>query len=246
MWSPEQYQRFEKQRGQPFYDLLALVEPRSRMHVVDLGCGTGALTLQLHHSLNAGETVGIDSSAEMLIKAGAHATPSLRFELGEIETFVANDLDVLFSNAALHWIPDHESLFPRLISFLGSSGQLAVQMPCNDHHPSHRVAREVAASFGLTPQRADLLPPERYASILHQAGMARQHVRVQVYGHLLPSAADVVEWVKGSTLTEYREALGPHRYEEFVAEYWRRLSAEIGQGENYFYTFQRMLIWGAR
>jgi len=228
MWSPEQYQRFEKERAQPFHDLAALIESRPDMRVVDLGCGTGSLTRVLHETLQAAETIGIDSSTEMLAKADAQTSPSLHFQQGDIASFTASGLDLLFSNAALHWIPDHERLFPRLISYLGSRGQLAVQMPCNDDHPSHRVAREVAAAFGLKPQRAGLLPIERYAHILHSAGMTRQNVRVQVYAHLLPSARDVVEWVKGSTLTEYREPLGPDRFAEFVDEYSRRLLAEIG------------------
>ena len=246
MWNPEQYARFEKERALPFHDLVALVERRTRMRVVDLGCGTGVLTRQLLDALDAAEALGIDSSAEMLEKAASHASGSLHFEQGDIAAFAATDLDLLFSNAALHWIPDHERLFPKLIACLGLHGQLAVQMSWNDDHPSHRIAREVAAAFGLAPQRGVILTPERYSSILQCAGMVRQHVRVQVYGHLLPSAAEVVEWVKGSTLTEYRNPLGPDRYEEFVREYSRRLMAEIGEGENYFYTFKRVLIWGAR
>lgn len=248
MWSPQQYERFEAERAQPFHDLLALIEPRPGMRVADLGCGTGALTRQLHEGLQAVETTGIDRSAEMLAKAEALASDSLRFKLGDIAAFQSTGLDLVFSNAALHWIPDHETLFPHLLAALAPQGQLAVQMPCNDDHPSHRVARETAASFGLTPQRAELLPPERYASILHTGGLLRQHLRVQVYGHLLPSPADVVEWVKGSTLTEYRAPLGPQRYDEFVTEYARRLLDELAApaSEPYFYTFKRMLMWGTR
>lgn len=246
MWSPDQYLQFEKERSQPFFDLLSLVEPRPQMRMVDLGCGTGALTQQLHQRMGAAQTTGIDSSPEMLARALALTSDTLHFEQGDIADFQATELDLLFSNAALHWIPDHERLVPRLVSCLRHGGQLAVQMPCNDDHPSHRVARETAAAFGLTAQRAELLLPERYATILHDAGMIRQHVRVQVYGHLLPCAADVVEWVKGSTLTEYREPLGPARFEEYLAEYSRRLLDEIGNVAPYFYTFRRMLIWATR
>lgn len=245
MWSPEQYLRFEKERAQPFYDLLSMVERRPQMRVMDLGCGTGALTKELHEMLGARETTGVDSSPEMLAKASALASETLHVEQGDIATIQVNNLDLLFSNAALHWIPDHERLFRRLVTFLQPGGQLAVQMPWNDDHPSHRIARETAAAFGLLPQRAELLPVERYACLLHQSGMARQHVRLQVYGHLLPRASDVVEWVKGSTLTEYRKPLGPERYEQFLAEYSRRLLAEISDGEPYFYTFKRVLIWGS-
>ena len=104
------------------------------------------------------------------------------------------------------------------MSLLAPNGQLAVQMPANHDHPSHRIAAELAPSFGIEPRTVNILAPERYAALLHRLGFARQHVRLQVYGHVLPSTRDVVEWTKGSTLTPYREALSSERYEEFLAD----------------------------
>ncbi|HEV7427593.1 MAG TPA: methyltransferase domain-containing protein [Thermoanaerobaculia bacterium] len=245
MWDVDQYERFKNERAQPFRDLDALIERRDNMHIVDLGCGTGELTRELHEQLSASETLGVDSSQSMLQKASSSGT--LRFELGDMESFESDrPFDLVFSNAALHWIPDHERLFARLMTLVAANGQLAVQMPANHDHPSHRIAAEVAVSFGIEPRVVNVLAPDSYAALLHRLGFARQHVRLQVYGHLLPSTADVVEWTKGSTLTPYREALSSDRYEEFLAEYTRRLVAALGDARPYFYTFKRLLIWASK
>jgi trans-aconitate 2-methyltransferase len=245
MWSPEQYERFKAERHQPFDDLLAMVERRPRMRAVDLGCGTGELTRELHEALAAEETVGIDDSETMLLKAGHFEGQMLHFERGSIEAFVADEpFDLVFSNAALHWVPDHEQLLTRLTRFLAPDGQLAVQMPANDTHASHRVAADVATEFGLAPRPDHLLSIERYAELLHRLGYKRQNVRMQVYGHLLPSSADVVEWVRGALLTHYEALLSPERYVEFVDAYRARLAEELGDERPYFYTYKRVLMWG--
>jgi trans-aconitate 2-methyltransferase len=245
MWSPEQYERFAAERRQPFSDLFALIEPRPRMRIVDLGCGTGELTRELHESLSAEETVGVDSSETMLLKAGHFEGEMLRFEKGDIEAFVTErPYDLIFSNAALHWVPDHEQLFTRLTNILAMDGQIAIQMPANDSHASHSIAAEVAGEFGVAPRADFVLPVERYAELLYHLGYKRQHVRMQVYGHVLPSADDVVEWVRGALLTHYQSLLPPPRFDEFLTEYRTRLHAALGDERPYFYTYKRVLLWG--
>jgi trans-aconitate 2-methyltransferase len=244
MWTPEQYERFKDERAQPFWDLVALVEHRPHVRVVDLGCGTGELTRKLHEHLGAAETVGIDSSETMLLKSGHFGGEMLRFQHGTVEAFVTDQpYDLIFSNAALHWVADHESLFRRLTGFVSRDGQLAVQMPANDDHPSHAIAAEVAKEFGVEPRADFVLPPERYASLLHDLGYKRQHVRLQVYGHELPSALDVVEWVRGALLTDYERRLG-ERFPEFLERYAARVVEALGEARPFFYTYKRVLIWG--
>jgi len=245
MWAPDQYTRFKDERKQPFVDLLSLIERRPRMRVVDLGCGTGELTRELHETLAAEETVGIDNSETMLLKSGRFEGEMLRFERGDIEAFVSDrPSDLVFSNAALHWVADHERLLARLTNLLSRTGQLAVQMPSNDDHASHRIAAEVAREFGIAARPDYVLPPERYAELLHRLGYARQHVRLQVYGHLLPESADVVEWVRGALLTHYQSLLG-NRFAEYLDAYRARLLAAIGDTRPYFYTYKRVLMWGS-
>ena len=243
-WNPAQYDRFAKERRQPFDDLLRLVSPTPGGVAVDLGCGTGELTRELHESLGAEETIGIDNSETMLLKAGHFGDAMLRFEQGDIEAFVTDrPFDLIFSNAALHWVADHEQLFVRLTNLLSTRGQLAVQMPDNDAHPSHVVAAEVAGRYGIGPRPEHVLPAARYAEILNRLGYEHQHVRAQIYGHLLPSSADVVEWVRGALLTHYEALLPEETFAEFLAEYRESLLAAIGDQSPYFYTYERILLW---
>ncbi len=115
------------------------------MRIVDLGCGTGELTREMHRRLAAGETVGIDSSPAMLAKSAEFAGDGLRFEQGDITAFAADGaFDLVFSNAAIQWVSDHEPLFARLAAALSPTGQLAVQMPANNDHPSHVTAFAIA------------------------------------------------------------------------------------------------------
>jgi trans-aconitate 2-methyltransferase len=255
-WDPGQYERFKDERSQPFHDLLALVRPDGLERVLDLGCGTGALTRELHERVGTAETLGIDSSPAMLADAAAHAGDGLTFALGDIARLeVEGPVDLVFANAALQWVPDHERVLTEWTSLLGPGGQLAVQVPANADHASHRVIQELAteAPFidaGDGPPPADpvlsVFRPEVYAELLHRLGFGEQHVRLQVYGHVLDSTAAVVEWTKGTSLTRMARHFPPEVYEAFVDEYRRRLVAELGDQRPYFYAFKRVLFWARR
>jgi len=250
-WDPDQYNRFRAERQQPLLDLLALVRPRPEMRVVDLGCGTGETTRLVHERLAARDTLGIDSSETMLAKSAAYATPGLRFARGDIAAFAApGEYDLVFSNAALHWLPDHPALFARLTAALRPEGQLAVQMPANFDQPTHVVAAAVAAeepfrsALGGFAVGRPVHAPEAYAALLHQLGYREQIVRLQVYAHVLPARDDVIEWVKGSLLTEYERRMPADLWPRFLARYRERLLPELDVARPFFYPFKRILIWG--
>lgn len=249
-WQPDQYARFRAEREQPFYDLLDLVVPVPGGRVVDLGCGTGVLTRVLHEQTRAAQTVGLDRSEAMLVKSAEHAGGGVRFERGDIAEFSDSGLDVVFANASIQWVPDHAALLPRLAATLGPSGQLAVQMPANEDHPSHAIAREVAqqqphadALSGFV-YRHSIESPEWYAELFARLGFAEQDVRVQVYLHRLPGPEDVVEWVKGSLLTGYRDRMPADDYEAFLADYRERLMSLLPDERPFLYPFKRLLLWG--
>ncbi|HJZ87869.1 MAG TPA: methyltransferase domain-containing protein [Polyangia bacterium] len=254
-WDPTQYEQFRAEREQPFWDLLALVRARPGLRVIDLGCGTGALTRALHRRLGARETLGIDSSQAMLARAAELAEPGLRFERADIAE-VASLLpwDLVFSNAALHWVPGHQGVLTRLTGLLADGGQLAVQMPANDDQPSHRVATELAAEppFAAAlaqagpPGRATLLLPEQYAELLERLGYREQHVRLQIYGHHLAARDQVVEWVRGTLLTDYQRRLPPELYALFLERYRARLLARLPDRRPFFFTYRRLLLWALR
>jgi trans-aconitate 2-methyltransferase len=251
-WDPAQYERFKAERSRPYYDLRSLVRPQPR-RLLDLGCGTGELTRDLHRYVEAEETVGVDSSPAMLEKAAAFAGEGLRFEKGDIASFAGDDgFDLVFSNAALQWVPDHEQLFPRLARLVRPGGQLAVQMPANEDHASHITAADLArdpefsAALGGHVRKWPLLAIERYATLLHALGFRDQHVRLQVYAHELASRDEVVEWVRGTLLTDYQKRLAPETFERFLARYREMLRARLPDDRPYLYAFKRVLLWGRR
>jgi trans-aconitate 2-methyltransferase len=249
MWSPETYNRFAAEREQPFWDLVGLIEAPGGGVVVDLGCGDGRLTALLHRRLEAERTHGIDSSPAMLASALAHATADVTFERRDIGAWSAAGVDLVVSNAALQWVSDHPTVLARWRASLAPGGQLAVQVPANGGHASHAVARELGREWlgeraPSDPVAANVLEPEAYAAVLHGLELRDVHVRLQVYLHELDSTAAVVEWVKGTSLARFKDALGADGYERFVAEYRRRLVAELGDRSPYLYTFRRILMSG--
>ena len=263
-WDPKQYDKFEREREQPFYDLLDLVQPAAGMRVVDLGCGTGKLTRVAHQRFDAIDTTGIDRSASMLatIQAGP-LPPGLHFEVGTIETFVANrgradgaasGYDLILSNAALHWVEHHDALLPRLYEALAPSGQLAFQVPAQHDGLSHRVAEELTevepfrSGFDGWHRPQPVLAPDAYARLLYRCGFSDPKVRLIVYPHILKSRDEVVEWMKGTLLTEYQRHLPPGSdlFERFVEAYRRRLMDALEPATPFFFPFKRILCWGQR
>jgi len=261
-WDPRQYDRFQREREQPFFDLLGLVRGVPDMRVVDLGCGTGRLTRALHDRLRAGETTGIDRSDRMLAATGAEPLPAgLRFRVGTIESFVARAAeasgptgacDLIFSNAALHWVEDHDALLPRLTAALSREGQLAFQVPAQHDAPSHVVAEELTtiepfrSAFGGWHRPQPVLPPEAYAGLLYRCGFEDPIVRLIVYPHVLAGPDEVVEWMKGTLLTEYARHLPADLFDRFVEEYRTRLIARLDATRPFFFPFKRILCWGQR
>lgn len=259
-WDPGQYERFAAERSAPFFDLLGLLEPVPGGRVLDLGCGTGALTADAHRRLGATETLGIDSSTAMLDQAAGLDVGGLRFAPGDIGALDGDGVgdggwDVVLANAALQWVPDHPAVLARWRRLLRPGGQLAVQVPANVDHPSHLTIQAVAeeepfaSAFGPEGPPPDpvlsVLKPEAYAELLHELGFERQHVRLQVYGHVLPSTAAVVEWTKGTSLTRIKRRLPDDLYEAFLRRYTERLVAILGDRSPYFYAFKRILFRAA-
>jgi DNA polymerase-4 len=252
-WSPAQYNRFQREREQPALDLMAMVEPGEAMRVIDLGCGTGRITRALHERLHASETVGLDRSPNMLDAAGHDLPPGLRFVQGKIEAFEDQGRwDLVFSNAALHWVLDHHALLPRLVRGLKPGGQIAFQVPAAHDDPSHGVAEELAgeepfrSAFGGWHRPQPVLLPEEYARALYDAGCSEPRVRMVVYPHLLGGPEDVVEWMKGTLLTEYERHLPPGQFEAFLEAYRQRLLERLEPARPYFFPFKRILCWGRR
>jgi len=264
-WDPAQYGRFAAERAAPFWDLVALLRPSSTPgggfgRCADLGCGSGELTAAVTERLEIAEMLGVDSSDAMLQQARRDVgdrDPRLRFARGDIAQWTGRaDHDLVIANASLQWVADHRAVLKRWWAAVAPGGQLAVQVPANSDHPSHVVAVQVAAvepflsAFDQMPPpdpvAANVLAPEAYAELLYEFGAVDQHVRLQVYPHVLASSGEVVEWTRGTTLTRFVRVLPPELAAAFVDAYRERLLDVLGDRRPFFYPFKRILMWASK
>lgn len=244
-WNPDLYHKFQTERSAPFYDLLALVDVRSNLKVIDLGCGRGELTRQLADKLPNGDVTGLDTSPQMLDKSASFARPGLVFQLGDQST-LTGDWDLIFSNAALQWSENHAELISRLFDRLTPGGQIAVQVPSNHNHVSHRVYRETAEEEPFHSllegfqRHSPVLTVDEYARILFDCGAEEINVFEKVYPHVLENSDAVVEWISGTALVPYFERLGNYK-EEFLKSIRGKMRAAM-PGSPVFYPFRRILF----
>ena len=225
-WNPALYRRFEDERTRPARELLARVPLAQCKLAYDLGCGPGNSTELIAARFPDAKVVGIDNSPAML-ESARKRMPGTKFELADIASWQpAQPPDLIYSNATLQWLTGHDTLVPRLFSLLAPGGVLAVQMPDNLDEPSHQAMRDSAAFCSMSGDvrnRAQLLGPGGYYDLLagSAASVDTWHT---IYQHPMASPAAIVEWVSGTGLRPFIDALKTEAERAaFLADYERRL-----------------------
>jgi trans-aconitate 2-methyltransferase len=232
-WNASQYLKFAAERTQPARDLVARIALDRPALVMDLGCGPGNSTALLAERWPGAEVSGLDSSTAMIAQAGRDH-PKQRWTLGDIAEWAGaagDPFDLIFSNAAMQWVGDHESVYPALFRRVAPGGALAVQVPMNLDAPAQIEMRELAS----TPAWASLLPsggvhgwyvhdPAFYYDLL-AISAARIDLWVTEYIHVMDGAAGIVEWYKGTGLRPFLDALPDDaERENFLADYTDRIA----------------------
>ncbi|MGP3989486.1 trans-aconitate 2-methyltransferase [Streptomyces sp. 3N207] len=262
MWDPQQYLRHSGPRLRPVLDLLAHVPDRlpghPRVRIADLGCGPGGPSAPLAERWPEAHITGYDNSPEMLREAAEHTRPGrLDFAHADLARWrpdPAENFGLLFSNAALHWVPGHQHAFPDWIAALPSGGTLAFQVPGNFAAPSHTLLAELRDSprwrdrLGAPSRTASVLTPAEYADILAPLGPNGCAVEAweTTYLHRLTGPDPVLEWVKGTTLRPVlaRLADDPAARDGFLAEYAEALREAYPPGADgtTAFPFRRVFV----
>jgi trans-aconitate 2-methyltransferase len=229
-WDPAKYLEFHDQRMRPALDLLSRIRLDRPAVVYDLGCGAGNVTRLMHERWPGAALTGVDRSAAMLAVAGRTA-PGVSWLQADLDSWRASrPADLIFSNAALHWLDDHPTLFPALARQLAPGGILAVQMPRNHEAPSHTLMAETALGGPWRDRLEPLLRTGPVAAPRAYYDMLAPHVgRLDIweteYLHVLDGPAPVVEWVTGSALKPLLDALDGAARAAFLAAYAGRIAA---------------------
>ncbi|TDE17218.1 methyltransferase domain-containing protein [Dyadobacter psychrotolerans] len=248
-WNPDTYNRFKSERFTPFYDLLALAKSKPEMEVIDLGCGTGELTRKLADALPGARVTGIDSSEQMLSQSQDFVSKQVIFKQLSIERFLESDKkwDLVFSNAAIQWVDDHETVFPKIISSLKENGQLLIQMPDQHHNVSNRLLDELAEKEPFREvlkgwkRVSPVLDIDRYSQILFENGSKSMTVFEKIYPLVLSDADALFDWVSGTALIPYSERLESKIKQDFIDLYRKFLQNKFAKSP-VFYPFRRIIL----
>jgi trans-aconitate 2-methyltransferase len=227
-WDPERYLAFGDQRTRPAIDLLARVPLAKAARIADLGCGPGNSTALLAERWPEAAVIGVDNAKEMLARARASGVRAGWVE-ADIASWAPEDPpDLIYSNAALHWLDDHGRLVPRLLAYLRPGGALAIQMPRNFDAPSHVLLRETARSGpwamdleGLLATPSVAAPAWYYDLLAPRAGTL--DVWETDYLHVLDGDDPVLMWTRSTALRPVMDALDERHREAFEAAYAARL-----------------------
>jgi trans-aconitate 2-methyltransferase len=254
-WDPHQYLKFSDHRLRPALELLERVPLTAPETIYDLGCGAGNLTRLIAERWQTATVYGLDNSKEMLEKA-AKETDKVQWVEADIRTWSpAQPPDLIYSNAALHWVEKHRELFPRLVGLLKAGGCLAVQMPLSFPMPSHRLMRETLANGGPngSPIASETFRQAIVREWVESAAtyydlLASHTQQLDIweteYLQVLSGNDPVLEWVKGTGLRPILNGLDASERDLFLAEYTRRLreAYPMRADGHTLYPFRRLFM----
>jgi trans-aconitate 2-methyltransferase len=252
-WDPKQYLAFGGERMRPALDLLGRVPLDAPNTIIDLGCGPGNVTPALKARWPQAQVTGVDGSPEMLERARA-TMPEMAWVEADMNEWTPDaPVDLIYSNAALHWLDGHADVFPRLMQQVAPGGYLAAQMPRNWYAPSHTIITDLVLDG---PWRSALEPllrpnptgaPQDYYDILAPVSTSLELWETE-YCQILEGENPVAEFVKGSQLKRFLDALDDGPRDDFWAEYRKRISEAYpkrNDGKTLF-PFRRLFILAGR
>ncbi len=249
-WNSEQYLKFAGERTRPAHDLAARVALESPRRVIDLGCGPGNSTAVLAQRWPGAQLTGLDSSPAMLATARKDY-PQWYWMESDIATWATDQpFDVVFSNAAMQWVADHDNVVPRQFAQVAPGGAWAMQIPANLGAPPHRIIRELASSaawrdkFHFPAREWRPEAPPFYYNVLAPLA-ARVDIWETEYLHVLPNVDAIIEWYRGTGLRPWLEALADDQARvRFLEDYRAALAPEFPPQRDgkILFPFRRLFV----
>jgi len=251
-WEPQTYLRYADIRFRAGLDLLARIPKLEYRTIYDLGCGTGHLTRILADTFPDAKVVGVDSSPEMLAEA-RREFPIIDWQQDDISSWnPVAPADLIYTNAALQWVPDHETLLPRLLNKLQPGGVLAMQVPRHFESPSHLALKELVMQGEWHAKLEPLLltpvpPPETYWRWLspHTRNLDLWEI---IYLQVLDGRDPVVNFMRGTALRPFLSAMQDDETAEFIDAFAKRMAAAYPPQSNgqTLFPFRRMFLVAQR
>jgi len=248
-WNPSQYDIYKNERLRPGIDLFKQINLKSPKIIYDLGCGTGTLTNFLHQQWPEATIIGVDSS-EAMLKTARDSYPDIIWELSELQSWKPSKTpDIIYTNAALHWIDNHPDLISTWIQYLKTNGIFAMQVPNNWREPSHANLAKVVKNGNwrkkLLPQLREfpILEIEQYYDLLSPI---TSHINTweTTYTQILEGKNPVLEWLKGTLIPPLLSLLDEKDKVHFIDQYAELVYKDYPIRENgkTIFPFKRLFI----
>ena len=245
-WNSDLYLKFKQQRTQPALDLAKRIEKYNPLRVADLGCGPGNSTSVLKSVFPNARLIGVDNSSNMIEKA-RQTYPDIEFRLGDIHN-LNEKYDLIFSNACLQWIPNHNTLLPYLIEQLNDNGILAVQIPINWNEPLFKIIKDTVEQSDFDFSQAyfennDALSPNEYYEILSMCASSFD-IWETVYYHEMPSHEALIDWVRSTRLRPYLDCLNDNDKKMFETDLLKKVKEQypVMKNGNVILKFRRLFF----
>lgn len=240
---------YEKAKG-----LVELLAPKAGERILDLGCGTGALTAEI--ASRGAEVLGVDRSEEMIAQARMKF-PALRFEVADGRELRLKDeeagFDAVFSNAVLHWIPEAEEVIARVARVLkpacaGRPGGRFVAEFGGKGNIQKLVAGFHRAFAALGTQPPDALSPWFYPSVAEYAGLLEKHGLEVREASLFDRPTVLEEGERGleNWIRVFRQAflekMGEAEAQRWIREVERQCRADLFREGSWVLDYRRLRI----
>jgi trans-aconitate 2-methyltransferase len=253
-WNPELYLKYRDERTQPSIDLISKIDfdyyPQS---ILDLGCGPGNSSQQLLQRWPDAKLTGVDNSVNMIERA-RDSFPQNNWVIADAVTYSPDiQFDIVFSNATIQWIPNHEKLFAKLFDLIAEQGVLAIQVPRFNEMPLSGAIEKVAGQSRwreATKACADLFT-YRDAGYYYDL-MSQYFKKIDLwqtdYFHTMSSHSSILEWIRSTGLKPYLDCLSEAEKPFFEDELLSAVKADypLQKDGKVLFPFKRLFMVGYR
>ncbi|RJS86448.1 class I SAM-dependent methyltransferase [Methanophagales archaeon] len=236
-------------------ELIAELNLKGNEAILDLGCGNGFTTKELAERVPHGKVVGIDSSSSMLEAAKAHKTANMELLLLDInEMAFDNEFDVVFSNAAHHWVLDHEKLLKNIYNALKPNGFMRIQFAGDGNCPNLiEVLREVmelpefVTSFKRFIWPWYMIKPEEYEKLLSHTEFRNYKVWGENKDRYFSDDQSMIGWIEEPSIVPFLAVL-PENLKMRVRDtvVGRMIERTKQRDGTYFETFRRINVYAEK
>jgi len=224
-WDAEKYDSAHAPQIDVGRKLIEMANVKADDSILDIGCGTGRLTLELARLAHKGTVVGIDASEEMLNKARKVLSSADNIVIMNIpaqEMKFKNDFDVVYSNSALQWIKEQEDVIALSYKALRKNGRIAIQLPAKDFcwAMTDNIQSAISA-LGLESKFKKMESPWRFPlkeeieAALKDTGFQNVNAYCREDTLLFDSINEVHDWGESAALRPYLALLSKNKQERF-------------------------------